>query len=296
MNFMRITPARIIMAVVAVVVLVSMGLTIAASRNSSSKPSQVPGSTVFPTKTVPDVVGQPYVFAESMLQAHGFGWQVKGRVAGWADALVITQSPAANTVVVDTGAPLVVLQLAKPSGTQTGTPVNSSPYAGTKIVYPLTSPNRVSGETPTTGVTTTTPTTTTKPTTRTTPTTTTKPTPVTTRPISKSKPSRASSRPRAFMIAGAKSEPLDELPLPVRAKKLNTWLDSHRRVSAANVRYWLIQHAWIVDGAEFGWWHGAQALETLIAVDKRVEALWGVGSRSETEAEAALAFVHAHGG
>ena len=77
---------------------------------------------------------------------------------------------------------------------------------------------------------------------------------------------------------------------------MSGWLDSHRRVSDANVRYWLFQQAWIVAGAKFGWWHGAQALETLIAVDKRIETLWRLGSKSEAEARAALAFVRAHGG
>jgi hypothetical protein len=123
-------------------------------------------------------------------------------------------------------------------------------------------------------------------------TSTTKTTPTST----ETKPPHAKTRPPAFKIAGAKREPLDEIPLTQRAKNLNTWLDSHRRPSGANERYWLFQHAWIVTGAKFGWWHGAQALETLIAVDKRIEKLWGVGAASEAEARSALQFVHAHGG
>ena len=54
---------------------------------------------------------------------------------------------------------------------------------------------------------------------------------------------------------------------------------------------WFYQHAWIVTGAEFGWWHGSQALETLIAVDQKVERIWGIGHRSEKVARAALAKV-----
>jgi hypothetical protein len=57
------------------------------------------------------------------------------------------------------------------------------------------------------------------------------------------------------------------------------------------VQYWLYQHAWIVTGAKLGWWHGAQALETLIAADRKVVRLWGIGSRSERVARAALAEV-----
>ena len=59
----------------------------------------------------------------------------------------------------------------------------------------------------------------------------------------------------------------------------------------ANVRYWLYQHAWIVTGASFGWWHGAAALRTLIVVDQRAEAQWGIGKASETTARKALAVV-----
>ncbi|MGD0273740.1 MAG: PASTA domain-containing protein [Gaiellaceae bacterium] len=264
-----------VVALAAICVLVSAGLTIAASRSSSSKPSQVLDTTKLPTKIVPDVIGQPYVFAESMLQANGFGWRVEGPVAGWAEALVSRQEPVANTEVLDTGAPLVKLQLAKPKGYQSGTPESASPYAGTKIVLPSTPGTEPSETTPPI-------------------TTTTKTEPVEPKP--KPRSSKASTRPRAFVIAGAKSEPLDEIPLPRRARNLDTWLDSHRQASDANERYWLYQHAWIVTGAKFGWWHGAQALETLIAVDKRIEALWGLGSRSEAEARAALEFVRARGG
>jgi len=60
-----------------------------------------------------------------------------------------------------------------------------------------------------------------------------------------------------------------------------------------NERYWLYQHAWIVTGARFGWWHGAAALRILIGVDGRVESQWGVGFRSESVARAALAAVEA---
>jgi hypothetical protein len=108
--------------------------------------------------------------------------------------------------------------------------------------------------------------------------------------------SSTGSRPPAFVIAGAPNEPLSEIPLTQRARELSSWLDSHRAPSAANERYWLYQHAWIVTGAKFGWWHGAAALRELIKVDKRVETLWGVGSQSEKDARAALAFVTIHSG
>ena len=44
-------------------------------------------------------------------------------------------------------------------------------------------------------------------------------------------------------------------------------------------------------GAKFGWWHGAEALETLIRIDQRVERQWSIGHKSETVARATLAKV-----
>ena len=88
-------------------------------------------------------------------------------------------------------------------------------------------------------------------------------------------------------------EPLTEMPLPNRARLLDTWLNTHRKPTDANVRHLLYQHAWIVTGAKFGWWHGADALKILIAVDRRTQHLWGIGVRNERIARAALAEVEA---
>ena len=99
-------------------------------------------------------------------------------------------------------------------------------------------------------------------------------------------------RPPAFVVAGAPSEPLDEMPLPQRAKLLSAWIATHPK-TAANVRHFLYQHSWIVTGAEFGWWHGADALRELIAADKAAEARWGIGRKSELVAGKALAEVEA---
>ena len=100
-------------------------------------------------------------------------------------------------------------------------------------------------------------------------------------------------RPAAFHVPGAPKEPLDEIPLPARARRLEAWLSRGRDPTAANQRHWLYQHAWIVTGASFGWWHGAEALRILIHVDRRVESLWSVGYRSEAAARGALAAVEA---
>ncbi|MHB8059935.1 MAG: PASTA domain-containing protein [Gaiellaceae bacterium] len=283
----RITLGRVV-ALIVVGALASMALTVVFAHGDSSKTKRKRTVTAPPTKTVPGVVGQLYVFAESTLQEHGFGWKVVGPVDGWAGVTVADQDPPSGTEVVDTGAPLVTLRLAKPKGYKPqGTPENSSPYAGTEILLPGASTN-TSGSTKTNEFTTSIQTTTSEPTTTKASTTSTATSTTATKP--------PKARPPAFTIAGAKPEPLDEISLPQRAKNLSAWLEAHREGGAANERYWLFQHAWIVYGAKFGWWHGAQALETLIAVDKRVEELWGVGSRSEAEARAALAFVRAHGG
>jgi hypothetical protein len=94
-------------------------------------------------------------------------------------------------------------------------------------------------------------------------------------------------------MPGAPKEPLDEITLPGRARRLEAWLTPTRNLTAANLRHWLYQHAWIVTGARFGWWHGAEALRLLIRVDHRVESRWGIGYRSEASARQALAEVEA---
>lgn len=109
--------------------------------------------------------------------------------------------------------------------------------------------------------------------------------------ISGSRPSRL--RPPAFHAPGAPKEPLDEIPLPARADRLNAWLTPSRGPTAANQRHWLYQHEWIITGARFGWWHGAAALRVLIRVDRRIESQWGIGYRSEALARNVLAALKA---
>ena len=98
----------------------------------------------------------------------------------------------------------------------------------------------------------------------------------------------ASTRTPAFVVAGAPAEPLDEMTLAARATKLNAWSPRTRSGRRAAVDHWLYQHNWIVSGAKFGWSHGAESLRTLVAVDERVQKLWGVGKDSEAVARKAL--------
>ena len=101
----------------------------------------------------------------------------------------------------------------------------------------------------------------------------------------------ADTRPPAFVVAGAPSEPLDEIPLPQRAQQLSDWVDDLQKLTPAALDHFAYQHAWIVTGATFGWWRGADALRILIKADERMEARFDVGAEYQTEARAALAEV-----
>jgi hypothetical protein len=326
---------------VAVLVLVALGatagLTLAAGSQVPSAPAVPPAVTApVPPLVVPDVRNQAFVFAKGTLADAGFAWRVNGSVHGYAANIVVSQSPAGGTRVIDTGAPRITLTL-KRNGSyeQAGDAEDTSPYAGTIVqpsdlagnpigpAAPSDTPAPASKAKPTkvaktppakTPTTATTPAPAAPATTATTPpaTTTTAATPAATTPtvakttaatpavaaMPAAKPASATStwpttRPVAFVAPGAAKEPLDEMPLPDRATALLTWLDKHRTNSAAAAKYWLYQNEWIVTGAKMGWWHGAEALQTLIAVDRRAQSLWGIGAKSESVAQQALAEVRA---
>jgi len=220
---------------------------------------------------VPSVSGQAYVFAKGILEDAGFAWRVVGSVRGFSSNRVITQSPSAGTRVLDTGAPTITLRLVRGPYAQLGRPVDVSPYRGTVVrlagLASLTTPAAKPAAKP-------------------------KAKPA---PKPKAKPVvktavKPAARPPAFTQAGAPKEPLDEISLPARALRLQRWAANQPK-TGANVRHWLYQHAWIVTGAKFGWWHGAQALQTLIAVDRQLERQWGIGGKSQAVATAALAQV-----
>ena len=243
------------------------------SATSNSTPAQAP------ELVVPSVTGQAYVFAKGILEDGGFAWHLTGSVRGFASNRVMAQTPAAGTRVVDTGAPTIVLRLVRGAYAEKGVPVNSSSYRGTKIklanlaaatvpVAPVTKPAVKPAAKPVL-----------KPDAK--PKLKAKPT---------VKPAAQTKRPPAFSAPGAPKEPLNEITLPARAQHLEAWL-AKRPKTSANVQNWLYQHAWIVTGAKFGWWHGAQALQTLIRVDERVQRQWGIGARSEAVARATLAKV-----
>ena len=272
-------PRAVIVAVVWV--LGTAAFTLAADNTivGSSKPNASATPAAQPELIVPSVSGQAYVFAKGILEDSGFAWHVAGSVHGYSSNRVVTQSPAAGTRVVDTGAPTVTLRLVRGPYDQLGQPADNSPYGGTEIrlagLATVTTPAAKPKVTPKA-----------KPAAK-----------PKTKPAAKPKAKPAAkptakpaARPPAFTDKGAPKEPLDEMPLTQRAQRLEQWVAGKPK-TPTNIQHWLYQHAWIVTGAKFGWWHGADALETLIRVDQHVERDWGIGAKSEAVARAALAQV-----
>jgi hypothetical protein len=258
-----------VVALTAILVLGSATISFAAENTllapaPKAEPVAVPAP---PLVSVPDVRHQAYVFAKGTLEERGFAWRVVGPVDGYPANTVISQSPAPGARVIDTGMPTIVLGLAR-NGTyaQEGTPENASPYDGTAIKFlrPKAAPKKKALA---------------------------KPQP---KPRAKAKPvvkpKAPALRPRAF--AGP-AEPQDEIALPERARRLQTWLRAHPKPTNANVRHWLYQHQWIVTGARFGWWRGKEALELLVRIDEQVQRRWQIGAKSEAAARRALAVVRA---
>jgi PASTA domain len=282
------------MAVIGLVWLFATATLTYAAGQKLTTPVTAPGAvaTPRPTLVVPDIRGQAFVFAKGILSDGGFGWRVNGSVHGYATNIVASQQPAPGTRVEDTGAPTLTLTMKRGTYAQDGTPENTSPYARTSIVLPKSPSAAAKKVTP-----------------RTVRTARTKvgaksaakrvhaaakpKRKVAKHKVHKQKGHLARSRPPAFVVPGAPREPLDEIPLTVRAQRLSAWLTPSRGATASNQRYWLYQHAWIVEGAKFGWSHGAAALRLLIDVDRRVEAHWGLGHQSESVARRALAAVEA---
>jgi hypothetical protein len=262
-------PRAVIVALVWV--LGTAAFTLAADNTIVGPSTPKAGSTAAaqpPDVIVPSVSGQAYVFAKGILEDAGFAWRVRGSVHGYSSNRVLVQSPAAGTRVVDTGAPTVTLRLVRGPYAQLGKPADAAPYPGTAIrladVAAVTTPAKKPAVKP-------------------------KPAPKA-KPAAKPKAKprlKLAPRPPAFVVKGAPKEPLDEMTLSARALRLQAWI-AGKPNTPRNVQHWLYQHAWIVTGAEFGWSHGEQALQTLVGVDQRVRREWGIGAKSEAVARKAL--------
>lgn len=269
-----------VVALTAILVLASATISFAAENTLlAPTPTSEPAAVGPELVTVPDVRSQAYVFAKGTLEERGFAWRVVGSVQGYPANTVVTQTPAAGTRIVDTGLPTILLGLERGTYAQEGVPENASPYTGTKIQFlrpkPVAKPVAAPKAKP-------------KPAARPKPAAKPK-----AKPKPKPKPKAAPQRPAAFAVAGAPKEPLDEITLPERARRLERWVGSHAKPTNANVQHWLYQHEWIVTGARFGWWNGAEALEVLIRVDQQVKRRWGIGAKSEAAARRVLAAVRA---
>jgi hypothetical protein len=269
-----------IAAIGGVLLFASATLTWGAAQRMNAVPPTKRTVFVKPTVVVPDVTGQAFVFAKGTLEDAGFAWHVGGKVQGYSTNIVATQTPAPGTKLIDTGAPLVQVTLSRGKYAQSGQPEDLSPYVGTAVTLanppPAPAPAAATPVAPAAPVQT--------------------PAPAKPKPAKKTahkKPAPPAKRPPAFVVAGAPKEPLDEIPLTERARRLDAWLSAHRRPSNANVSHFLYQQSWIVTGAKFGWWHAAEALRVLIAVDRRAQSLWGIGRKSELAARTALAQVEA---
>jgi hypothetical protein len=257
-----------------VLLLASATLAVGAAKRLSAVPKGAPAPVTAPTLTVPDVSGQAFVFAKGTLEDNGFAWRVVGGVHGFAANKVASQSPPAGTEVRDTGAPTITVTLTRTSYPEKGEPEDVSPYLGTAL-EPIALPKPTSDVMPA-------------------PAAPTAPAPKAAEP-KKTAPKVAApaTRPPAFVLPNAPKEPLKEMPLPQRARLLSAWINAHPKPTSARVRHFLFQHAWIVTGAKFGWWHGAEALRRLIAADQLAQRRWGIGKKSELVARRALAEVEA---
>jgi hypothetical protein len=267
--------------------LATTALTYAAAKRMTTAVKVKPKTPVAPAErkviVVPDVRRQAYVFAKGLLGDAGFAWKVEGAVRGYAANLVATQAPLPGTRVIDTGAPTIVLHLER-AGRQIGTPEDVAPFAGTAVqladvaVAPVVTPAAV----PKTAA-------------KAAPKPVAKPKTVVKKDAVKIAPKAKwpVKRPPLFVVPGAKNEPLDEMPLVTRADQLVAWLDTNPQPTNANVQHWLYQHAWIVAGAQLGWWQGDEALRKLIVADQKVWSLWGIGARSADVARRTLAEVEA---
>ena len=262
------------LAIVGVVLLLaSATLAVGAAKRMTAVPNGAPPPVAVATLVVPDVSGQAFVFAKGSLEDTGFAWQVIGSVHGYAANKVARQSPPAGTRVRDTGAPTITVTLKRTAYPEKGSPEDVSPYAGTSVQPVGLTTTSVTPVAPIPAA----------------------PKGAQAKPATKKaepKVAAPTKRPPAFVMAGAPTEPPKEMALTQRAELLSAWIGTHPKTKA-NVRHYLYQHSWIVTGAAFGWWHGAEALRRLIAADRIAQQRWGIGRKSELVTRRALADVEA---
>ena len=258
-----------VLAVAAGILLATATITLAAS--SGKKPHSQPEASAAKPRVlvVPDVRRQVFVFAKGVLEESGFGWQVKGTIHGFAANRVAVQSPKPGVRVVDTGSPKVTLHLERNfKYSQAGNPEDVSPYGASLIRTPGAEARKARAAAAKAKA----------------------------AALAHAKQAAATAkrlRTPAFIVPGAPREPLQGPSLPARAQQLASWIDAHPKPSGPATQHWFAEHAWIVTGAKFGWWGGAEALTRLVKIDQRAERLWKVGSSNRELAQQALREVQA---
>jgi hypothetical protein len=123
-------------AVAAAGLLVSATISLAADKPARMKESAHTHSSQRHVLVVPDLRHQLFVFASGMLEDGGFGWSVRGSVHGFPANVVVSQSPAPGTRVIDTGSPKITLYLARGKAAQLGKPQDRSSYGASLIRFP----------------------------------------------------------------------------------------------------------------------------------------------------------------
>jgi beta-lactam-binding protein with PASTA domain len=123
---------RLLLTAALFVALAMAAISFAAGRQLEVAPTragQLPSTPV--TLVVPDLRNEAFVFAKGQLQDAGFAWKVVG-APGYSASIVVSQSPAPGTRLVDTGAPLITVTLKRNRqyGTK-GVPQDTSPYSPT---------------------------------------------------------------------------------------------------------------------------------------------------------------------
>ena len=271
-----------VFVLVIVALLATATITFAAETSGTPTPN-TPTESAAPTiLLVPDVRGQAYVFAKTTLEEGGFAWRVAGGVKGYAANTVTGQSPAPGSRVYDTGAPTVSLSLSVNSRyPQAGSPEQAAPFAGTPVeLVGVTKPKakptaKAEGEAEAKPKA--------KPKKKAKPARSRSPRRSRSRPRSRPGPRRSSSRgpsPSPSTRSRSPSEPRTSAPgsPATAARRTRTSVTGSTSTPGSSP-------------AQNSAGGTARGLETLIAVDEKVQRSWGMGKRSERVARAALAEV-----
>ena len=130
----RLSAAPALLVVAAACLFASATISIAANTPALLHAKNVRKAARPGTLVVPDLRRQVFVFAKGMLEDEGYGWRVVGTVHGYSANVVVSQTPLPGTRIVDTGSPLIKLELSRSSRyPQAGAPEDASPYSATAI-------------------------------------------------------------------------------------------------------------------------------------------------------------------